>query len=643
MSKIRSIKLRYLISGLSICLSTLLIVSIISYLFSYNITAQQSNSRLQEKAMRNAAELDTWFRQYGTIVNDLAEEVETTGIDPSADKETSKKLIAKVKRYDSTVLDFYIGFEDQKRGLISGTEWVPDASYDCRTRGWYIEAQKNNTETVYTEPYVDAMTGKIVITIAKAVNDSKSGKVIGVMCADIIMDHVIDAVKSSNIGEGCYSFLLDEKGDILTHANKDYLPTNNGLTNISDINVPDYKKISNSLSNKSLNSFEATDFDGNKKYFLLSKISSTNWVFGIAVDQETYKKPLNSLLLGFLIAFLISIVAGVGIIIKFITDMVRPIKALNNTVKNFSADNMDVRSNLALRDELGELSNSFNQMADTIQEYSTDLENKVAERTKELKEKNEQIIESINYSERLQRAILPDLSTNLGLDQENYFTVWKPRDIVGGDFYWCKGNDRYSLLVVADCTGHGVPGALMTMSLSTILDSYSDNIGNRKPSEVLYEVNTKLKQILGQNKADSIANDGADAAVCLIDKTDRKVTFSGAKLSLFINDGSTIVEYKGTKSSIGYSNYREPFFEDIEIPYDKNMVFYITTDGLLDQNSEIGGGGLARAGFIRMLDNIKAKPLSEQKTELENHLKKCLSNVEQRDDITVVAFNCSRL
>ena len=520
---------------------------------------------------------------------------------------------------------------------------MPDANYDCRTRNWYIEAQKNDTETVYTEPYVDAMTGKIVITIAKAVKNPQSGKVIGVMCADIIMDHVIDAVKSSNIGEGCYSFLLDEKGDILSHTNKDYLPTTKGLTNISDINVPDYKKISNSLNNKSLNSFEATDFDGNKKYFLLSKISSTNWVFGIAVDQETYKKPLNSLLLGFLIAFLISIVAGIGIIIKFITDMVRPIKALNNTLKNFSADNMDVRSHLALEDELGELSNSFNQMADTIQEYSTDLENKVAERTKELKEKNEQIIESINYSERLQRAILPDLSTNLGLDQENYFTVWKPRDIVGGDFYWCKGNERYSLLVVADCTGHGVPGALMTMSLSTILDSYTDNIGNSKPSKILDEVNTKLKQILGQNKADSIANDGADAAVCLIDKTDRKVTFSGAKLSLFLNDGSTIVEYKGTKSSIGYSNYREPYFEDIEIPYDRNMVFYITTDGLLDQNSEIGGGGLARAGFIRLLENIKTKPLLEQKTELENHLKKCLSNVEQRDDITVVAFNCSRL
>lgn len=92
MSKIKSIKLRYLISGLSICLSTLLIVSIISYLFSYNITAQQSNSRLQEKAMRNAAELDTWFRQYGTIVNDLAEDVETTGIDPSADKGSPKNL-----------------------------------------------------------------------------------------------------------------------------------------------------------------------------------------------------------------------------------------------------------------------------------------------------------------------------------------------------------------------------------------------------------------------------------------------------------------------------------------------------------------------------------------------------------------------
>lgn len=638
-AKIRSIKIKYLISGLLICIISLLSVCSISYYFSYNITSDQSNNRLHEAAMRKAAELDSWFMKYTTIVSDLVEDCEITG--NTSDDYLQKLLVGKHGKYIDDVLDFYIGFNDKSRVLISGTNWIPDSDYDCTQRTWYIQAVKAPDEIVFTSPYVDAMTKSMVITISKAVKDNH-GAIIGVLAADIYIDNIIDLVKNYTIGNGGYTFLLDDSGNILTHQNKQFLPTENGLTNITDLKNTQYSKFTNILDSNELNAMLIRDYDNTDKYFMLSKIKSSNWIFGIAIDQSEYKEPLRMLLFGFLIAFLISIVLGVIIILKFMSAMVKPIKTLNSAVKSFSEKNMDVRTNIDLKDEIGELGRSFNMMADTIQEYSVTLENKVIERTQQLHEINQAILESIHYAERIQRAILPDVNTQLGMDKDNCFTIWIPRDVVGGDFYWCKSEGQYSLLIVADCTGHGIPGALMTMTLSTILDSFSKNIGELTPARILDITSKSLKEVLGQNKEDSIANDGADMAVCLIDKRNDKLIFAGAKLSLFTGYNGIITQYKGNTASVGYSNDKHEDFNDLDIHLEDGMTVYISTDGLLDQNFEQGKGGMAKTGFTRFLEKIQSLSFNEQHDTIQSYIDGCLKNVEQRDDITVVAFKYNK-
>jgi len=627
----KSIKAKYLITGLVICLVSLLLVSLTSYIVSYNITAQQSNMRIQMTAQKNAAELDLWFRQYGQIIEDTAADMEIGGdYDPIYLQKLTK---AKVDNYKEDVYDVYIGFADNK--LISGTSWVPPEDYSCQTRNWYVQAI-NNKGVIYTEPYLDSDTNKMIITIAKAVK--KNGEIIGVLAADIFVTNVIDVVSNYSFGEGSYAFLIDQGGNFLVHRQKEFLPNVQGMKNIGTVSEGAYSKLKQILKNDQMELIELEDYDGEDKYFVLSKIKSCDWVLGIAIMKSEYKKPLTNLLYGFALAVFVSLLASVGIMLKLINSMTQPIKYLSDIVKNFSNENMSPRARITKDDEIGELALSFNQMADTIQEYSQSLERKVADRTKELQEKNNNIMESIDYAQRLQRAILPLLPQRLGLDEEKCFVVWQPKDVVGGDMYWCRGDEQYALVAVVDCTGHGVPGALMSMTLGSILDGLPRELTNQKPSDFLYLIHTRLKETLGQDKKNSLANDGADIALCLIDKKNNKILFAGAKLSFFVENKGQITEYKGARHSVGYSWRKEVVFEDCEIEASPGSVVYMTTDGLLDQNSEEGKGGLGRKGFISFLETIAGKSLTVQKQKVEELISTRLTKVEQRDDITVMGF-----
>jgi serine phosphatase RsbU (regulator of sigma subunit) len=204
--------------------------------------------------------------------------------------------------------------------------------------------------------------------------------------------------------------------------------------------------------------------------------------------------------------------------------------------------------------------------------------------------------------------------------------------------YWCRGDERFVLVAVVDCTGHGVPGALMTMTMGSILDGLPRELEGVKPSELLYKIHNRLKETLCQENKDSLANDGADVALCLIDKMDRKFMFSGAKLSLFLEKDGQVTEYKGTKHSVGYSLRKDVAYEDRHIEWIDGSVVYLTTDGLLDQHGEEGKWGIGRTGFVNVLKSVAGKSFAEQEREVERIIAERLAKVEQRDDITVVGF-----
>ncbi|AGX87904.1 cache domain-containing protein [Candidatus Symbiobacter mobilis] len=630
----KSIKTKYLLTGLVICLVSLILVSVASYYVAYSITREQTNAWVEASAMKNAVGLDWRFRKYGQILEDMASEIANHDGELQ-DRWLLNIIVKKNAQYSSESPTFYIVLQDNKL-FYPDQNWKPLPGFDFRTRGWYLSAIKSEIP-VYSTPYVDAFTGKMIITISKKLQ--RNGELIGVIAVDFQITDVLEIVKNYNVGESSYAFLLDQEGQFLTHPNTNFLPDQKtSLKNIYSVNIKGYSHLQARLKRGKTDIIKIVDYDNQIRYFTTAMIESNQWVLGVAIPESMYRKPLNRLFSGYIAALLLALVIGFGIMYKLVIGMTKPIKSLNDGVKSFSVENMSARVAVHSDDEIGELGKSFNQMADTIQEYSQSLEKKVADRTRELQEKNQNIMESIHYAERLQRAILPPLPHRLGIADDKCFVIWKPKDTVGGDMYWCRGDDRYVLVAVADCTGHGVPGALMTMALGSILDSLPRSLEGTKPSALLHRINLSLRETLRQENQNSLANDGADVALCLLDKQEKTFLYAGAKLSAFVEKNGQITEYKGTKHSVGYSHGREVIFEDREIKWIDGSVVYLTTDGLLDQNSVEGKGGMGRSGFIKLLQSLAGQPFAVQEQTVEQLITTSLAQVQQRDDITVVGF-----
>lgn len=632
----KSVKTKYILTGLAISLISLFVISIFSYTVSYNIASDLSDKRINETVLRNSEKIDYWFSDRKRIIESLSQDIEASS---NFSQEYLQKLIkSKMEIYKNEALNFYIAFEDNKRNLINGTDWTPPEDFDFHNRPWYKMAWQSN-EVIFTEPYVDAITGELVITVAKALRSN--GKVIGVLGTDIYLTKVINVVNESKINENSYGILLDSKGRIIAHPNTNFLPSENGFKTTEQINWKEYSTLIYTLNSQKIDKnirIELKDYDKKQVAFNFCKIASNNWYFGIAIDKSEYQKPLQKLLLGFIGAFFISMSIALIIMLSLIKSMIKPIKVLNNTVRKFSSDNMSERVPILSEDEIGELGNSFNNMADTIQEYSISLEKKVEERTCELKEKNNTIMESIEYARTLQNAIIPIISEKLRINEENCFSIWKPKDIVGGDMFWCRSNEKQALLAVADCTGHGVPAALMSMALSSIIDAVSRECSYANPAEMLSLINVRLKEVLSQDKDDCKTNDGADMALLYIDKENRKLIFSGAKLNMFVVSLGKAKMIKGTKSSIGYSFGKNLKYEDIEVPYIEDGVYYFTTDGFLDQNHELNAGGMGKKRFMRLIESIYDLSMEEQRKVINDDIKQKLVRVPQRDDITVIGL-----
>jgi len=279
------------------------------------------------------------------------------------------------------------------------------------------------------------------------------------------------------------------------------------------------------------------------------------------------------------------------------------------------------------------------------------FENEIIKQKDELKYKNEQINASIRYAKTIQTAILP-FKEQIDKQFEN-FIIFRPKDIVSGDFYWyneielknnnkgLKNNNSYTFIAIIDCTGHGVPGAFMSMIANTLLNEIVNSKRIFETNEILENLDNLIRISLRQEQSDN--NDGMDVCFCRIDKFEDSVglNFSGAKLNLFyFNSQKNEIEIiKGDRRSIGGAHskkIKEPF-KNQNIDIYKNDIIYLSSDGFGDQNnSERKRFGSHQ--IISLLNNNSQKSLIEQGIAAENSLIKWMSGEEQRDDITFIGL-----
>ncbi len=627
-----SLRQKYFFSITLVCLVSLAIVSTVSYYISYQLVLSSTTSKLEMASKRYSNEIDSWLLSQVNDLNGIQEDVELNSAYYKNDENLSRLLSFKLAKTQDQILDYYIGFSDKK--LLSGTGWQPNSDYDCTLRDWYRNAI-DRQDPVFTMPYVDSDSKKMIITISEPL--IMEGQVVGVLAVDITVDYLVELVNNIKISQGSYAFLVDSQKNIMTHPDRELLPSEDHSYAIGDVLDGRLQSLSKQIDDQKYRITKLADYDGVEKYFYLSEISSSGWILGFSIPTAEITNNLHDLLFGFAYACAISLVISMIIIFALLKGMLRPVLHLTKIVKQFGEKNMDARCQVASADEIGELGRSFNNMADMIQDYSLTLEHKVMERTKELNEKNIKIQDSIEYAKMIQQTILPD-NNEIGKTLEDFFVIWKPRDIVGGDLYWMRKFDDGFTIIIGDCTGHGVPGALMTMAVNAILDRIVDETCHDDPAQILCEMDRLLNQTLSRGRGETNLQDGLDAGVIFV-SNEGEVRYSGAHISLFVIENGQSTEIKGALCTIGTAaGRREKAFANHNMPMKQGMSFYLATDGFKDQ---VGGEKhlpFGKKGLLAVLKSVQQCTMEEQKEVLWSTYEDYKKDEMLRDDVTIFGF-----
>ena len=256
----------------------------------------------------------------------------------------------------------------------------------------------------------------------------------------------------------------------------------------------------------------------------------------------------------------------------------------------------------------------------------------------QIEDQSREIRESINYARRIQTALLPDMET-VKRDLPNSFVLYKPKAVVSGDFYWY--NDWLDNFVIAaiDCTGHGVPGAFMSVMAHNILFQIASTSIITKPGYILENVHETVRASLKQNKINSESRDGMDMAMCRITKDLKKLEFAGAMRSLYHIRNNVLTEIKGDKHAIGgYQSEEFRKFKTHIIDLEKDDCIYIFTDGYADQFGGHEGKKFMTKRMKNLLVSISFHSMEEQHKILEKTFEEWKGNREQIDDVLVIGI-----
>jgi tetratricopeptide (TPR) repeat protein len=261
---------------------------------------------------------------------------------------------------------------------------------------------------------------------------------------------------------------------------------------------------------------------------------------------------------------------------------------------------------------------------------------RLEEQNKIIAEKNKDITDSINYALRIQKSVMSD-ERILQRAVSEYFILNKPRDIVSGDFFWLAQKENRTYIAVADCTGHGVPGALVSVVGINLLNKIIEMPGTPSPSGVLELLHIMMIHALNKDAEARESNDGMDIALLCLDKNSNKAIFSGAGRPLYYADKNGLNYFKGDRYSVaGEKKEGDAPFTEQEINLSGPINFYLSSDGFVDQFGEKTGKKFLSKRFQELLQSISHLPMKEQQERIEKEFTSWKGNLEQVDDVLVM-------
>ena len=254
-----------------------------------------------------------------------------------------------------------------------------------------------------------------------------------------------------------------------------------------------------------------------------------------------------------------------------------------------------------------------------------------------LDQEHRNTLNSIEYAKTMQQAILPQEGTKQQLFPESFIIYW-PKDIVSGDFYWMSGDENRKVLAVIDCTGHGVPGAFMSIIGYNLLSEIILQQNCYTPPEILKKLHAGVVKSLRQGEGAN--DDGMDLSICVIEPHENgqvKVQFEGAKSNMYYTDQGGLKVVKGTRRSVGgkHASRRDVEFTSKEVIMQQGDMIYLSTDGLQDQNNS-KRRRFSSQNLRKLIQEMHAFPAEKQKEYIEATVSRFMGKAEQRDDITLV-------
>jgi serine phosphatase RsbU (regulator of sigma subunit) len=375
----------------------------------------------------------------------------------------------------------------------------------------------------------------------------------------------------------------------------------------------------------------------------------------VAQVQADHQAKVNRLILftaGVLPIIFLAFFTTLGLIKRYVRE--KAVLELEITEKNRQLGRQNEELEEKVQQRTQEISTAYKELEEHHHELQA-LEEELRQNMEELAATQEQlqvqfntlsvkdknISDSINYAKRLQDALLPkpgDIQASL----PNSFVLFRPRDVVSGDFYWFAQKAGREILVVADCTGHGVPGAFMSVIALEALHFLHQTTTFDSPDTILADLNAHIRAKLKHSF--SRIRDGLDMAVCLLDRQQQTLEYAGARIPLYLvqytPEGPSLLKVSATRHSVGDSwDSTAPAFDKHRFNISLPTTFYLSTDGVQDQFGSEANCRLMSGRFREMLLSVQAAPMTEQAALLEGQIKGWMGPHKQVDDMLVVGVS----
>lgn len=514
---------------------------------------------------------------------------------------------------------------------------------------WFFEGLRSIDDYALNLDY-NATLQEIKVWFNAAMTDG-SGRKIGICGGGITISDFLNQVVHTR-QKGLSTILMDRAGVVQAHEDRKVVEHNANTRDV-DRKITIFTlmgdpareaQVRGAIESLAAGRSEVEAFPvrfGGKSYLMaISFLEGMGWFNVVLVDVSRVisMKQFLPIIAVMSLSLLLGILA-IGFLINRM--VLTPLGRLSAASREIAAGRYDISLPVTGRDELGELTGSFNAMSAMVLDHTTNLEARVRERTDELSAANRlledsqrRIMESITYARMIQTSILPDresLERCLG----DHFILYRPKEPVGGDFYYLREFPDHFLLAVIDCTGHGIPGAFMTMTVNAVLNHVVDVCCNDDPSRILAELNRVLRNTLHLRDVDA----GLDIALCMVERRAGRLTFAGAGLPLVLVSGGEVREVRGDHQRVGYRGSR------IDYRYTNHVLTpsagdncYLTTDGLLDEPGGVKGYGFGSERLRKILADHAHLAMPAQAEAVEAALDAYRGDHRQRDDITLAGF-----